>query len=90
MLRPKGYGQIVDPDRPVWESDTCQCGHCGKVVFVKPGTATTVYRVLVRGRWTEEPGAFCRCCMRPVCLACDDVGTCRPVEVLLESLEAVR
>lgn len=92
MRRPSGYGQIVDPDaRGTWERESIACGHCGRHVWVKPGTAATVYLQLHRhGQWTEEPGAFCRCCMTPVCLPCDDVGTCRPFERWLEAQEARR
>ena len=88
MLRPQGYAQIIEPVQIV-ERDTASCGHCNRVIFVKPGTATTVYLIQHRdGHWTEEPGAFCRVCMRPVCLRCHDIGTCVPVERLLERLEA--
>ena len=91
MRTPQGYAQIVDPDRPLIERDTISCGHCGLVVFVKPGTAATVYLIQHRDRsWTDEAGAFCRVCMRPVCLRCHDVGACRPLERWLELQEARR
>jgi len=85
-----GYAQVVDPDRPLVERDTIGCGHCGRVIFVKPDTASTVYLVLNRQalRWHEEPGAFCRVCMRPVCLACDAHGRCLPWERQFEMSEA--
>lgn len=94
MRKPQGYAQIVDPEllQP-WERDTCQCGHCQKVIFTKPGSVQTVYLILHhdagigRSWWTEEAGAFCRICMRPVCLPCHAVGGCRPFEVLLEEME---
>ena len=78
----KGYSTITDPTAAVQERDTCLCGHCQKVIFLKPGTASTVYLIPTRtpGQWIEEPGAFCRCCMRPVCLPCHDQGGCRPIE----------
>jgi hypothetical protein len=88
MLRPGGYAQILDPDAPLIERDTCACGHCNKVIFVKPGSATTVYLLQHRdGRWTEEAGAFCRVCMRPVCLRCHDLGSCLPLERWLDQQE---
>lgn len=88
MRRPLGYAQIVDPDRPLLERDTITCGHCSAIVFVKPGSASTVYVIPHRdGRTTEEAGAFCRVCMRPVCLRCHDHGTCRPLERWLEQQE---
>ena len=97
MRNVQGYAQILDPASPqLWERDTCACGHCGKVIFTKPGTVSTVYLILHHDRasgrswWTEEPGAFCRVCMRPVCLPCHDHGGCRTVEALLEALEGQR
>lgn len=93
MRRPSGTGLIVDPsvDRPQWERDSVACGHCGKHVWVKPGTASTVYLILHRdGRWTEEPGAGCHGCMSTVCLPCHADGRCRPLERQLELAEAGR
>lgn len=90
MLKPQGYGLIVEPGAPVQEFDSCQCGHCQKVIFVKPRSASTVYLITtgVPGRFKEEPGAFCRVCMRPVCLPCHAQGTCTPFERALERSEA--
>lgn len=86
MRRPGGYATWTDPEQPVVEYDSITCSHCQRVVFVKPGTASTVY-VDLETR-TEEAGAFCRVCMRPVCLPCCAVGTCRPWEQRLEQAEA--
>lgn len=85
-----GYATIVDPDHPLVERDTCTCGHCQRVIFTKPNTAATVYLVLDRRTltWREEAGAFCRVCMRPVCLACHAEGRCTPWERKLEASEA--
>ena len=85
-----GYGILVDPDRPQpTEWDTCTCGHCSRAIFTKPGSASTTYMICHRdGRWTEEPGAFCRVCMRPVCLRCHDLGTCLPFERWIEQQES--
>jgi hypothetical protein len=89
MLRAHGYAQIIDPDRPLFERDTIACSHCGKTVFVKPGSATTVYLIQrPNGSWFEEPGAFCRLCMRPVCLPCCDADHCLPLDRWLEFVEA--
>lgn len=93
MLKPQGFGQWIDPgsDVPLNERDNIACGHCNALVFVKPGFGVTVYLVPhVEGNrilWREEPGAFCRVCMRPVCLHCHEVGTCTPLEALLEQME---
>ena len=90
-MRHQGYVTIVDPDRPLFERDTTSCGHCQRVIFLKPGSGVTVYLIPHRdGRWTEESGAFCRVCMRPVCLVCHDKGTCTPIEKQLEQMEARR
>lgn len=62
---------IVDPSAPVREWDTITCHHCNVPVFLK-------------GR---DPGGFCRCCMRAVCGACADKGTCTPFEKKLEQFE---
>lgn len=90
MRQPLGYVTIVEPDRPLVERDSTICGHCQTVIFVKPGTASTVYLLptLPLGQWREEPGAFCRVCMRAICLRCDDKGTCTPWEISLEKAEA--
>lgn len=91
MLRtPTGYATLTDPDQPLVEFDTVTCGHCQRVIRVKPGTAATTYLLLdhqtLRSR--EEPGAACRVCMRPVCLACCADGRCTPWERRLEAMEA--
>ena len=91
MLRPQGYSTVVSPDAPVVERDTITCGHCQRVVFVKPNTAATTY--LIPGThpdhpWREEPGACCRVCMRSICLTCCDVGRCTPFERQIEQMEA--
>ena len=88
MRRPAGYAVIVDPAQSMWERDSISCGHCQRVVFVKPGSASTVYLVQQTvSAWTEEPGAFCRVCMRPICLPCHEVGRCRPWELMIEASE---
>ncbi len=85
-----GYGVFVGPDHPPIERDTCTCGHCQRVIFTKPGTVSTVYLLFNRTRWEweEVPGAFCRVCMRPVCLTCHADGRCTPWEKMLEVAEA--
>lgn len=85
-----GYATVVEPDQPLVERDTITCGHCQRVIFVKPKTAQTVYLVFDREtwQWREVMGAFCRVCMRSVCLACHDQGRCRPWERMLEVAEA--
>lgn len=96
MLRPQGYLTVTD-DRVI-EADTLACGHCSAVVKVKPGTASTVYVVdqlhvdpITRVPTivtNEEPGAFCRTCMRSVCLTCHGEGVCTPLMKRIEQMEA--
>jgi hypothetical protein len=92
MLRSDGYAILVDPDQgqPI-EWDTAACGHCERVIFTKPNQAATVYLVQhpITGAFLgEEAGAFCRVCMRPVCLPCHAVGRCVPWERRLDAMEA--
>ncbi len=89
MLRPHGYATITDPAAPLVEYDTAGCGHCQRVIFTKPGSAQTVYLFPQRvGPPKEEMGAFCRVCMRPVCLPCHEAGRCTPWEKQLEAMES--
>lgn len=89
-MRGAGYATIVEPDRPLQEWDTCTCGHCQRIIFTKPGSASTVYLIArpTPGQFREESGAFCRVCMRPVCLSCHNDGRCTPWEKRLERSEA--
>ena len=89
MLRPGGYVTIVEPDRPTVEQDTTACGHCQRVILTKARSASTVYLIPtpIPGQYREEAGAFCRVCMKPVCLPCHDRGTCTPFERQLEMME---
>ena len=96
MYRPQGYAVLLDDQ--VIESDTIVCGHCNRIVEVKPGTGSTVYRIkslhvdpITRQPTivtNEEAGAFCRVCMHAVCLPCHDVGTCTPMLKRIEQMEA--
>lgn len=90
MRQVTGYATIVDPDQPFFERDTITCFHCQQVVFIKPGTASTVYLIWdpVANVWREEPGAGCRVCMRPICLPCYVAGGCTPWEKQMEAAEA--
>lgn len=89
MFQSRGYATWTEPDRPLIERDTIQCGHCGRGIFVKPGTASTVYlRWSERMKqWVEMMGFGCRVCMSAVCWDCHDDGRCRPLERRLEEAE---
>jgi len=89
MLRPQGYVTVSSPER-TQEFDTAQCGHCQRILLVKPGTLSRVYLFpQVDGSMREEPGAGCLKCGRAICLQCCDIGTCTPAEKWLEFMEAV-
>lgn len=91
MRRPGGYAVITSPepttvnfdrlrceriDAGTTEVDTFGCGHCGRVVHVKP-----------RQR-PEDIGGFCRQCTKAICPGCTASGRCDPLERKLERLEA--
>ena len=90
MLRkPQGYLTILS-DAPLIERDTLTCGHCSRVVFVKPGSVNTVYlEPQINAPDKEEPGAFCRVCMSAICLPCHEQGVCKPLMKRLELHEAI-
>lgn len=88
MAKTNGYLQCVGEDVS-YERDTITCGHCCRVVVVKPATVNTVYLLpQLDGTWKEEPGAGCRACMKAICLQCYDEGICLPIEKRLEIAEA--
>jgi hypothetical protein len=88
VRKPQGYATVTGDFRPQ-EYDTMSCGHCNKIVMVKAGTGSTVYILpQLVGPHKEEPGACCRVCMRGVCLQCDDLGRCLPLERKIEQMES--
>ena len=90
MRNPNGYATWTFADAPLIERDTARCGHCGCQIFIKPGTALTVYLFpQLTGPDKEEPGAGCRVCMsRTICLPCHANGVCVPLERKIEQMEA--
>ena len=92
MRHAGGYATITEPNRPLVEFDTAACCHCGAHIRVKPNTASTVYLIFnpTTWLWEEAPGASCWHCMKPVCLACEALGTCTPLERRLEQMEGRR
>lgn len=76
MRRPQGYATITEPGKNTVEMDTFTCGHCNRIVHVKPFQAP------------EELGGGCRLCMSPICAACAGQGGCDPFEKKLERMEA--
>jgi hypothetical protein len=57
--------------RTVGEVDTLTCVHCNGI-----------HRVT-----REDPGGFCRQCMKPICSRCAARGTCSPFERRITVLE---
>ena len=88
MRNAGGYSQIIcdDPGRTIakdaygrevpTEADTFTCGHCNKVVFVRP-----------RER-PEDIGGLCKQCMKLICPHCLIAGNCTPLEKRLAAQEA--
>lgn len=73
MPRESGYLVVMDPgsDKPILETATVQCVHCGGHWVPQPGSGR------VRG--------FCTNCNGPICgPSCQQ---CVPAEQLLENLE---
>lgn len=76
MRNPGGYFVSVGPDGNVTEYDSFTCGHCQKVIFVRPKCDPT------------ELGGLCRQCMKMICPRCVEQGTCTPWEKQMEIAEA--
>lgn len=95
MLKPQGKVEIVGDfakapnEGGKIERDTITCGHCQRLVFVKPNTVSTVYLIpQFMGPDKEEPGAGCHVCRRAICLECYALGTCHVWERKIEESEA--
>jgi hypothetical protein len=72
-VRTHGYAVTTEQGKTV-EEDTLQCGHCQRVIFIKPGTPVDA--------------GFCRRCMRHLCGPCTSTGRCEPFEKKIEAQEA--
>lgn len=71
-----GYTTTTDPETGTTECDTFTCGHCQKIVFVKP---------------KEDPasiGGMCFQCMHLVCPRCVGLAVCSPWQKQMEVAEA--
>lgn len=75
MQRATNYSEICGPEGVIAQ-DSFTCGHCQRVVFVKPRE---------RG---EDVGGLCKQCMRLICPQCTDKGICDVFEKKLEREEA--
>lgn len=65
-------GTVIDTET---EADTFSCGHCNRVVVVKPFCDPS------------DVGGLCKQCMTLVCPKCYDVGSCTPIEKRIEQME---
>lgn len=89
MRNPQGYAVITGVDTQTvnfdrlrcetipagtFEIDTFSCGHCGRVVHVKPRMDPATM------------GGLCRQCMKFECPACVGKG-CTPLEKKLDAME---
>lgn len=76
LRRDAGYAVLIDPgaDKPILETKTLQCKHCGGHFVPRPGSG------IVRG--------FCMNCNGPICGP--GCAECVPTEVLLENYEKGR
>jgi len=76
MRKAGGYAYTFDVGGIRQEADTFTCGHCNKIVMVKPKCDPF------------DLGGMCRLCEKMICPACVDLGKCDPVEKKLERMEA--
>lgn len=87
MRNAGGYGQVLGCDGPPaqlrdvygreipHECDSYSCGHCNRVVFVRPKEKP------------EDIGGMCYQCWHLVCPHCVDKAICTPLEKRLEIME---
>lgn len=90
QLRQTGEITIVDPLLSrLHEGGTVNCGHCNRIVRVKPGSGCTIYQLPthIPYQYREVPGAWCGKCQTPICLGCHERGVCRPFELWLDEQE---
>jgi len=76
MRNPKGYGMVFSPCGVIEEHDTLVCGHCNRIVIVRPKCDP------------YDLGGMCRLCEKMICPACVNKGVCDPLEKKLEREEA--
>ena len=58
MRKPQGYSTLVEPGASTVEADSYTCGHCQRIVTVKPLCPP------------EELGGLCKVCMTLICDLC--------------------
>jgi len=75
MLRPGGYGMLVEAGKTTEEKDSFTCFHCQRCVWVKPMMSPS------------DMGGWCAICTKLICQTCAGKG-CTPWEKQLEKEEA--
>ena len=75
MWAPKNYTVVSRPEGGVDECDTFTCGHCQRNVFVPVGQSAF------------DLGGGCHLCHNLICPRCVDLGTCRPWEEQMLTIE---
>lgn len=75
MRRPGGYAVLSMPGG-TQENDTFTCGHCQRIVHVKPLADAA------------DCGGLCKACMRLICGSCTDKRVCTPFEETFKRIEA--
>lgn len=75
MRRPGGFLIVSSHEGMDKECDTFTCGHCQRVVFVKPMCDPA------------DAGGLCYACDRHICRQCVGLGKCEVIEKKLERWE---
>lgn len=76
MRNPGGTAILTDADGREHVTDTFSCGHCSRIVMVKP---------------KQDPadlGGLCKRCVKLICPQCAGFGDCDPIEEKLKRWEA--
>lgn len=76
MRKPQGLATWTTPEGKQVEAETFTCGHCQKIVFVKPKCDPA------------DAGGLCKLCMTLICPKCAGDTKCDIFEKKLLRLEA--
>ena len=90
MPRQTGEITVADPSLSrIHEGGTITCGHCNRIVRIKPGSGGSIYLLPTHQPfiYREVAGAWCGKHGGPICLRCHQIGICKPLEARLEELE---
>ena len=94
MPRSGGYAIWSSPEGGQLERDSFSCGHCNRVCFVRPRTASNGKATVPLPGTPPLPkefdglnGGLCHVCWQMICGPCADKDTCVPLERKLEAAE---